>query len=145
MYDLISTTLGRCDDGVGLGPIIAFIQDLIAGDHHILTVFRRLELLRVRYEIAQTLEPVEPWSGQLSYDFDILDNLISMSSWEIAKIWTDKHKQLFIALRDDEFPTSNWLEEINATWNRLSRHVEECALASGSLVDKLAQIEIVRK
>jgi hypothetical protein len=94
--------------------------------------------------LAQTPEPLEPWNGQLSYDFTILDDIGTASPWEIAESWTNRHKELFIALRDDEYPKSDWLEVINETWNRLSRHVQECALAGGSLVEKLAQTETVR-
>jgi hypothetical protein len=75
----------------------------------------------------------------------ILDDIGTASSRKIAESWTDRHKEVFIALRDDEYPKSDLLEVVNESWNRLSRHVQECALAGGSLVEKLAQIETVRK
>jgi hypothetical protein len=145
VHHLISTTPGRCNGGVGLDPIIAFIQDLIASHHPVMTVFSRLHLLSVRYMLAQTPEPLEPWNGKLSYEFTILDDIDTASPWKIAESWTDRHKELFVSLRNDEYLKSDWLGEINETWNRLSRHVQECALAGGSLVEKLAQIETARK
>jgi hypothetical protein len=138
VYDLLSP-----DGGIGLDLIIASIQDLITSHHSILTVFRQLEVLSVRYRLSQ--RPEEPWNGQLSYDFTIVDDLYNKNTWTIADSWTYRHKELFMALRDDEYPESKSLQEIKETWNRLSKQVEECALVGGLLVNGLAYIERVRK
>jgi hypothetical protein len=144
VHHLIFAATDACDDGIGLDPIIFAIQELIASRHDVLIVCQRFELLRIRYNAAKIPKPIKPWNGRLSYDFQTLDDVSSMSPNEIATAWTEKHIILFAALRDDDFPESKRLDQIGGTWDQLVRDAQECALVGDSIVDKLAHVEKVR-
>jgi hypothetical protein len=126
--------------------IYAPIQDLLTDEQlSVIEVFKRFALLKVRYEGAQSSEPLETWDGQLSCDFTFLDKIVSVDPWEFVRAITDKHQELFLALRDEDYPHSDRLSSIIRGGECLSNYVAECALTKDSLAEKMSQIEIVRR
>jgi hypothetical protein len=125
--------------------ICASIQDLLALEQlPVIEVFKRFVLLSVRYKAAQTPEPLEPWGCQFSCDFTFLDEIMSADPGQFAKAMTDKHQELFLALREEDYPHSDRLSSIIRGGECLSNHVAECALTDDSLAEKIAQIKVVR-
>lgn len=124
--------------------IYAPIQDLLVReDLSVIDIFKRFELLSVRYKAAQTPKPLEPWEGQLSSDFTFLDEISSATPWTLANSLTDKHQELFLTLRDEGYPNSDCLSSIVKIWRRLENDVKECVLANISLANLLANTERV--
>lgn len=140
LYNLISTA----PNPHSFESIFASIQDLLARDDLSVTnVFRRFAVLSIRYEDARSPEKVESWDGQLSSEFTFLDEISSAPPLVIVNSMTDRHSALFAALKEDDYPSSDRLQFITDTWDRLSKNIKECALADHALVNKLARIEIV--
>ena len=114
--------------------MFAQIQDLLARDDlPIINVFKCFEVLSIQYRDAQTLEPLRPWNGQFSNDFTFWDDINFKATWQLAEYMTKKHMEDFTC-------SDSLIEEI---WTFLSNDVRECALADGSLVPKLADLERV--
>jgi hypothetical protein len=128
----------------GIGLIYAPIQDLLAEEKlAVIEVLKRFALLKVRYDAAQTSKPLESQDGQLSCNFTFLDEIMSADPREFVKAMTDKHQELFLTLRDVDYPRSDRLSSIIMGGECLSNHVAECALTGDSLAEKMAQIEVV--
>ena len=113
------------------------------GNLSAINVFKRFELLSVRYRNAQTLEPLEPWDGQLSSDFTFLHEISFRHPVRLAELMTNEHLQLFSVLQDEDFPQSERLSDIIKIGMCLSKDVTECTLTDSSLVEKLAIFERV--
>jgi hypothetical protein len=121
--------------------IYAPIQDLLVReDLSVIDIFKRFKVLSVRYEAAQT---PEPWDGRLSSDFTFLGEISSARPWDLANSLTDKYLELFLTLRDEEYPNLDCVSSIVKRWTRLRNDVKECVLAHRSLADKLAKTERV--
>lgn len=103
-------------------------------------VFRRLELLSIRYTNSQNMKSRDRWQGMLSADFTFLDSIAFAEPQKLAESMTDQHMNLFVTICNADSQNEGHLKKLYEYGRWLSDNVRECALADGFLAEKLVKI-----